>query len=161
GGITMSLFASDESKDHVELRVDDTGIGIAAKELPRLFQRFHRVKGARSRSDEGTGIGLALVRALVTLHGGDVSVVSREGLGSSSRAPLRRGGALLAGDRIPPGRAAVKDGARVGDYAEEAMRWSDEPYAASENRSLDIGESGESPSAAPGPRARVLVADSN
>jgi signal transduction histidine kinase len=56
------------------LTVRDTGTGIPAEELPRLFERFHRVKGARGRSYEGSGIGLALVQELVKLHGGDMRV---------------------------------------------------------------------------------------
>src|SRR4029077_5940415 len=51
--------------NHVELSVSDTGVGIPADELPRIFERFHRVEGARGRSFEGTGIGLALVTDLV------------------------------------------------------------------------------------------------
>jgi signal transduction histidine kinase len=162
GGITVSLFVSEESKEHVELRVDDTGTGIPQKELPRLFQRFHRVKGARSRSDEGTGIGLALVQALATVHGGEVAVVSREGLGSSFRVRLRRGTAHLPADRIvATPRQAAKDEAHVGAYVEEALRWSKESDTAIDARHLEIGESSEAPDSAPGPRPRVLLADGN
>jgi signal transduction histidine kinase len=162
GGITVSLFVSDESPDHVELRVDDTGIGIPAKELPRLFQRFHRIKGAASRSDEGTGIGLALVRALVTLHGGEASVVSRQGLGSSFRVRLRRGAAHLPRERVvatAPG--TVEDDENVVAYVEEALRWSKETHGASEGRNLDIGDAGETPPETSGPPPRVLCADGN
>jgi signal transduction histidine kinase len=67
----------------VRLSVSDTGIGIDAAELPRLFDRFHRVRGARSRSHEGTGIGLALVRELARLAGGDVEVRSVPGAGTT------------------------------------------------------------------------------
>ncbi|WP_137760739.1 ATP-binding protein [Pontibacter sp. SGAir0037] len=58
------------------LTVSDTGVGIAKEELKRVFSRFHRIKEARSRSFEGTGIGLALVQELVKLHGGTVDVKS-------------------------------------------------------------------------------------
>ena len=60
----------------------DTGTGIAPEQLPRLFERFHRVEGARGRSIEGSGIGLALVQELVKLHGGGISVDSEQGKGS-------------------------------------------------------------------------------
>ena len=60
--------------DRVELRVADTGVGIPEADLPRMFERFHRVKHARARTHEGTGIGLALVQELARLHGGTVSV---------------------------------------------------------------------------------------
>ncbi len=53
-----------------KLTVRDTGTGIPLDEMPRLFERFHRVEGARGRTHEGTGIGLALVQELVKLHGG-------------------------------------------------------------------------------------------
>lgn len=162
GGITVSLFASDESTGHIELRVDDTGIGIPQRELPRVFQRFHRVKGARSRSNEGTGIGLALIRALATFHGGDAGVVSREGLGSSFRVRLRRGSEHLQPERVvSPSQAPPRDDSHVGGYVEEALQWSAESYGASEGRNLDLAEADESPAAAPGPRARVLLAENN
>src|SRR5262249_8295607 len=59
------------------LTVHDTGTGIPEAELPRLFERFHRVKGSRGRSYEGSGIGLALVQELVRLHCGEVRVESK------------------------------------------------------------------------------------
>jgi signal transduction histidine kinase len=61
---------------HFELTVRDTGTGIPADELPKLFERFHRVAGARGRTYEGSGIGLALVQDLVRLHGGTVAAES-------------------------------------------------------------------------------------
>ena len=67
GRIDVSLRSADH---HVEFVVRDTGIAIAAAELPHVFDRFHRIKGARARSHEGTGIGLALVAELAKLHGG-------------------------------------------------------------------------------------------
>ena len=161
GGITVSLIASDESREHVELRIDDTGIGIPERELPRLFQRFHRVRGARSRSDVGTGIGLALVRALATLHGGEVGVVTREGLGSSFRVRLRRGSAHLPPAQVAAARPDSQDAAHVMGYVEEAMRWSAEAEGASEARNLDIEASDDAPAETQGRRARVLVADGN
>ena len=54
--------------------ISDTGVGIPAAELPKLFDRFHRVEGAKGRSFEGSGIGLALVQELVKLHGGSIQV---------------------------------------------------------------------------------------
>src|SRR5688572_20919954 len=65
-----------EARDHFLLAVRDTGSGIPAAELPRMFERFHRVEGARGRSHEGSGIGLALVYELVKLHGGTIAVDS-------------------------------------------------------------------------------------
>ena len=82
GEIAISISESD---DHAAalVRVADTGIGIARDELPRLFERFHRVEGAHGRSFEGTGIGLALVQELVRLHGASIEVRSALGEGTA------------------------------------------------------------------------------
>jgi signal transduction histidine kinase/DNA-binding response OmpR family regulator len=80
GGITVSLRPDG---DAVVLRVSDTGVGIPAAELPALFERFHRVTDSPARSREGTGLGLAMVRELVGLHGGTVAVESEPGSGST------------------------------------------------------------------------------
>ena len=74
----------------VELAVRDTGTGISADVLPHLFERVHRVEGARGRSIEGSGIGLALVQELVRLQGGTISVQSEVDVGTTFtvRLPL-------------------------------------------------------------------------
>ena len=72
GGITVTLHAVNGGEG-VELMVRDTGMGIPAAELPRIFERFHRVEGTRARTHEGSGIGLALTQELVRLHGGSDS----------------------------------------------------------------------------------------
>jgi signal transduction histidine kinase len=72
--------------------VADTGVGVPAAEVPHLFERFHRVHSGWSRSSEGVGIGLSLVRETVELHGGTVSVRSREGRGTTFRVTLPLGG---------------------------------------------------------------------
>lgn len=79
GSITVSLKAEG---DKVLLSVSDTGVGIPEAELPKMFQRFHRVQNITGRTFEGTGIGLSLVKELVLLHGGEISVQSTEGKGS-------------------------------------------------------------------------------
>jgi signal transduction histidine kinase/DNA-binding response OmpR family regulator len=79
GEVRLTLRAVDGS---AELQVSDTGTGIPAHELPAIFQRFHRVAGARARSHEGTGIGLALSHDLVRLQGGTIAVASELGRGS-------------------------------------------------------------------------------
>lgn len=66
----------------VSLTVSDTGVGIPEAELPRIFERFHRIEGQHGRTYEGTGIGLALVRELVRQHGGEIVVQSRIGEGT-------------------------------------------------------------------------------
>jgi PAS domain S-box-containing protein len=84
GGITVRLrLVEPDGVARVVLEVHDTGIGIASSEQPHLFERFHRVEGARARTHEGSGIGLALVAELAALHGGAVSVTSAPGSGST------------------------------------------------------------------------------
>jgi two-component system phosphate regulon sensor histidine kinase PhoR len=70
-------------KGGLEFCVSDTGVGIAAEHLPRLFERFYRVDKARSRELGGTGLGLSIVKHIVRAHGGDVRVESEPGRGSS------------------------------------------------------------------------------
>ena len=87
--------------EHVaELCVTDTGVGIARAEIPRLFERFHRIRGAASRTHEGTGIGLALVRDLTALHGGDVEAESVVGQGTTFRVRVPLGSAHLDAGKI-------------------------------------------------------------
>jgi signal transduction histidine kinase len=104
GGVSVSLRLTEEG---VVMRVRDSGIGIDASDQARLFERFHRVRGARSRSHEGTGIGLSLVRELVHLHGGNIEVESVLGAGSTFTVRLRRGSSHLPAEQIgkPPGRS--------------------------------------------------------
>jgi signal transduction histidine kinase len=79
----VTVFALRSSPDTVELGVRDTGQGIAAEHLPRIFERFYRVDPARSREEGGTGLGLAIVRHLVEAHGGRVRAESTVGRGTT------------------------------------------------------------------------------
>ena len=106
------------------LEVSDTGVGISADELPRLFERFHRVSRARGRSHEGSGIGLALVDQLVRLHGGEVTVESVEGEGSTFRIELPVAHAMTAAAAAPVGAEPTPDQRLA--FAHEAEHWGDE-----------------------------------
>jgi len=133
--------------------VSDTGIGIAPAELPRLFERFHRVQDAQSRSHEGTGIGLALVRELATLHGGTVQAESTPNRGSTFTVTVKAGRSHLPADRIMLADTSTSDATPGAAYIEEALHWLPDPVA--------------SPPAAPQPedsqqsRPRILWADDN
>jgi anti-anti-sigma factor len=147
GGITVALR---EDGDRAVLTVADTGTGIPAAELPRLFERFTRVSGARSRSGEGSGIGLAMVRELVGLHGGDIAVDSTPDVGTSFTVTLPLGATHLPADQLaPPAPEAPAVSGAVTPFVSEALRWLPE-------------DAGEVVPAVPGPRTgRVLVADDN
>jgi two-component system phosphate regulon sensor histidine kinase PhoR len=79
GAITIE---TRDAGAHVAVTVTDTGIGIPAADLPRIFERFYRVDRARSRELGGTGLGLAIVKHIVEAHGGEVAVESDLGKGS-------------------------------------------------------------------------------
>lgn len=79
GSVTLMAEQRDQQ---VAFMVSDTGVGIPAKDLSRIFERFYRVDEARSREQGGTGLGLAIVKHIVQLHGGEVQVSSEPGRGS-------------------------------------------------------------------------------
>jgi CheY-like chemotaxis protein len=160
----------------VELSVHDTGTGIPAAELPRIFERFHRVEAAHGRTHEGTGIGLALVQELVKLHGGAVGVESIYGRGSTFTVSVPTGTAHLPADRIGAACTLGSTAVGAGAFIEEALRWlgDDEmsrsfpgsvgnareafpPEGAASRRPTD--RPGEEEDA--GPRPRILWADDN
>ncbi len=135
------------------LRVRDTGTGIPEEQLPKVFERFHRVEGARARTHEGTGIGLALVRELVGLHGGRVDVESVEGRGTTFTVAIPMGDAHLPRERVGAGgERAPSTALGAGHYVEEALRWTP-----------DVRKSPDAPDARPGASGRpmVLLADDN
>jgi len=87
GRVTVRARADEE---RIVVEVEDTGPGIPADELPRLFARFYRAESAESSGTEGTGLGLSLARELARLHGGDISVASEDGRGSTFRMEIPR-----------------------------------------------------------------------
>jgi PAS domain S-box-containing protein len=125
GEIEVSLRRDDK---FATLAVRDTGIGIEEDQLPRLFERFHRIEGARGRTYEGSGIGLALVQDLVKLHGGTVAVESIYGQGSIFRVAIPLGQAHLPAKQVGPKQVSTAVGANA--FVEEALRWL--PEAANE-----------------------------
>ncbi|AUX48835.1 hypothetical protein SOCE26_103770 [Sorangium cellulosum] len=109
--------------DHVRLEVRDTGTGIPAEELPRVFERFYRIHGARGRSHEGSGIGLALVRELVKFHRGDVQATSVFGRGSTFTVCIPAGSAHLPAEHTGAERELGMTAMTVQAFVEEASQW--------------------------------------
>jgi signal transduction histidine kinase len=161
GGIEVSLRVVER---RAELRVSDTGVGLPPEEMPRIFERFHRVHNTRSRTHEGTGIGLALVQELLKLHGGDVRAESEVGRGTTFIATVPLGGAHLPTERIGVPRTGTSTAVGAAPFLEEALRWLPDQ--------LDVDEMLEPPAGAePIPvrgdrsetkaRPRIIVADDN
>jgi signal transduction histidine kinase/DNA-binding response OmpR family regulator len=151
GSIVVELQPDD---GHVELRVRDTGIGIAADDIEHIFDRFRRVKSTAARTQEGSGIGLALVRELVTIHGGTIHASSVPGAGSVLSVRLPAGTARASADGVARSSAhdELEATAVAAPYVEEALRWLPAAQAAG---------AGTAHLSAPPASARILVADDN
>jgi signal transduction histidine kinase/DNA-binding response OmpR family regulator len=120
GQIVVSV-RRDASEAVVTVR--DTGSGIPARELPHVFERFHRVEGTQGRTHEGTGIGLALVQELVKLHAGTISIDSTLGAGTSVHVRLPLGHKHLPADRVVAERLLTSTAVGAEAFVEEALRW--------------------------------------
>ncbi len=161
GEISVSLRTSNGS---ALLSVRDTGTGIPETELPNLFNRFHRVEGARGRTQEGTGIGLALVQELAKLHGGTVEVESVYGKGSTFTVTIPLGKAHLPAERIAVGRTIESTAPGASPFLEEALRWlpdalskdGEEFIALEENSRISPHSSIDNKT-----RAKIVLADDN
>jgi len=122
---TISVEIRQEGEE-VQVSITDDGIGIAPDQQERIFDLFHRVEHGEGRSQEGTGIGLAMVRELVRLHQGTITVTSAMGVGSTFTVRIPTGVGHLPADRII---AEGRDGSgerklRHADaFVEEAMSW--------------------------------------
>jgi PAS domain S-box-containing protein len=162
GQISVSVGLSKDGKAAL-VRVDDTGIGIPGTELPRLFERFHRVEGAQGRSFEGTGIGLALVQELVRLHGGRIEVNSAVGRGTTFSICVPFGYAHLPQDQVRQSESSAVS-IKAQPYLEEALRSlpdMDSSIAASEAIAQGSVTEGMPRDSLPGFGKRVLLADDN
>ncbi len=147
---------------HAVFEVVDTGVGIAPQELPRVFERFHRVEGVIGRTQEGSGIGLALVQELVKLHGGTVEVASRLRSGTSFRVRIPFGISHLPAERIRQPSTLDSTGIRAEAYVEEALRWipAVNPKVLSTASTLPA-EPAPVPNGLAGRGARIVLADDN
>ncbi len=128
GEIEVRLRATADGRG-AEMSVRDTGVGIPSAELARVFERFHRVEGQKSRSFEGSGIGLALIQELVKLHGGTIRAESKVGSGTIFAISMPFGAAHLSAARIGAARSRASISLRADAYVEEALRWLPQPSA--------------------------------
>ena len=165
GEIAVTLEAA---AGEARLAVRDTGVGIPPADVPRVFERFHRVRESRGRTHEGTGIGLALVKELVGLHGGAIRVESKLDAGSCFVVTVPLGRAHLDPSRIralaerAPGRHGVEA------FVQEALRWmpgTDQPlevaWARASGAALGPPSEDRAAERPQAPRPRILWADDN
>jgi len=155
GGISVSLHETDGM---AELRVSDTGVGIPDEEMPRLFERFHRIDGQRSRTHEGSGIGLALVAELVKLHGGSISADSEQGKGTTFTVRIPIGSAKFAQEKVAS-QSLPSTSVRADVYVQEALRWLPDAVAEEQPAVRDLDEPDDTYAIRRGDR--VLVVDDN
>ena len=98
-GGKVSINVQRQYDRTVEVIVTDTGFGIPAEHLPKIFERFYRVDPARSQQPNASGLGLAIVKSIMALHGGTVSVQSELGKGSTFSLSFPLEGVFAAADR--------------------------------------------------------------
>ncbi|KGI67535.1 SpoIIE family protein phosphatase [Mycolicibacterium rufum] len=155
---TISVRVRRDGGDAV-IVVSDTGTGVPPDEIPRLFERFHRIENVAARSHEGSGIGLALVKELIELHGGTIVVDSVQGAGTTFTIRLPFGTAHLPPDAIASTLShRVTTGANA--YVEEALRWTPVDDAEKLDATA-LSEASSAPVTPSGGPVRVLVADDN
>ncbi len=119
GTIDLTIKSVD---DTVRVSVKDTGVGIPESEIDKIFERFHRVQNVKGRTQEGTGIGLAMVKELVKLHNGTIEVKSKVGEGSEFTVsiPQQQNNIELNGElKTHLGRTSTQ----LSTYVEEALQW--------------------------------------
>lgn len=133
GEIRVSLHST--GRNQAVLEIQDTGTGIAPEHLPHLFERFYQVRGTQARTQEGSGIGLALVYELVKLQGGTIEVSSSLGKGScftialpfgTTHLPNERLASVqenLLGDRVQPPLTLASTAMGADVYVGEAEQW--------------------------------------
>jgi PAS domain S-box-containing protein len=144
-----------------ELTVADTGVGIPEAELPHIFERFHRVRDACSRTHEGTGIGLALVEELVKLHGGEVAVESAVGRGTTFFVSIPTGTEHLPQERVGAERTMTSTAMGATPFVEEALRWLPDAEVSSQSAVAPPAPPTTGDEQRTAGKARILVADIN
>ena len=156
---TISVYLQDGG-DRVELAVEDTGAGIPQNELAHIFDRFHRIDGARGRTHEGSGIGLALVHELVRLHAGSIRVDSNVGKGTTFAVSIPKGRAHLAAEHVRSAPAVSSKGVTASVYVDEALHWLPEAARSLEADHLFAADTVQAPHVQ-NISGRILLADDN
>ncbi|WP_109480778.1 response regulator [Paraburkholderia sp. C35] len=165
---TISVSLTTAPGGSIEMHVADSGIGIPEHEVPRLFERFHRVEGAVGRSVEGSGIGLALVNELVRLHGGAIHVESE--LGAGTRFTVVLPPTLLVDpasdeslDESAHATMNASASASAQSYADAALRWLPETQTAADTDDASAlpAPADTFPNANGEPAGKLLVVDDN
>lgn len=162
-GGSVTLRANADSQ-WVEFEVEDTGPGIPAEELERIFDRFHQVEDPSSRRKQGTGLGLALARELARLHGGDVTASSSPGTGASLRVKLPRRVASLPDERRSQQRRMedrLVQSRREDRAAQEFSRRTTHETLLADVGSPPLSSRVHSPGKAPADAPSILLVDDN
>jgi PAS domain S-box-containing protein len=157
GSITVRVRPSTSG---AEVTIADTGIGVPSTEMPRLFERFHRIDAIRARSYEGSGIGLALVKELVGLHGGSITADSTEGAGTAFTIFLPFGAAHLPAVAVATG-GTIRVTPKVDPYVQEALQWLPGGSGAEPTRAVASALPADAAHRQSDLSAHVLVADDN
>lgn len=149
-----------DAGDSLELAVEDTGAGIPSNELAHIFDRFHRVEGARGRTHEGSGIGLALVNELVKLHSGSIRVESSPGKGSRFVVSVPKGRVHLPPEHVRSDKVVGSQGVTASVYVDEALHWLPETVRSREDDHLFAEDTVQAPHVQ-NATGRILLADDN
>ena len=152
---TICLNIQQKEKD-VYVSVSDTGIGIPEDQLDKVFDRFHRVENTEGRSQEGTGIGLAMVKELVKLHHGTIDVTSEPGKGSTFTVKIPVGKEHLPAEKIADTPAEFPIYKHSAAFVQEALKWVPEE----KKQSIEIEDTGNIVAGGT-PKFKVLLADDN
>jgi signal transduction histidine kinase len=144
------------------LTVEDTGIGIAREDLDSIFTRFYRAADPRAKTSEGTGIGLALVRELVRIHGGSVKAQSSPGIGTRMIVRIPSGREHLPAGQLSEESVGGNVGTSAALFVDEARGWFDREDVESNEPSARIARNHEAPAhSATGHEDRVLLVEDN
>jgi signal transduction histidine kinase len=157
-GGRVALRWGRSAEGRLRVQVKDTGIGISQSDLPKLFKRFSQVDATTSRRYEGTGIGLALAKEIVELHGGKITVESEPGRGSTFTVTIP----LLL--EAPQDDTARAPGSRESDGAAPADDWTHDLHVAAERHLSGVSTEPTvtpEPSFSPANGRQVLIVEDN